>query len=143
MRLTHVHLCETYSHCTYITNQMACALVNNFSLVICYFNTIFFVYKLITIVTRHQSLQSNDLLRCSLSFALYNIVLLVSSSSPYMKVIFQISTSLEVTFSLSTMEKEVTKLKTKSFLLLISCHEKYICISILVFITVYSYFTLS
>jgi len=53
MRLTHVHMCETYSHCTYVTNQTACALVNNFSLVICYFITIFFVYKLITIVTRH------------------------------------------------------------------------------------------
>ena len=53
MRLTHVHICETYSHYSSITNQMACALVNNFSLVICYFNTIFFIYKLITIATRH------------------------------------------------------------------------------------------
>ena len=32
---------------------MACALVNNFSLVICYFINIFFVYQLITIATRH------------------------------------------------------------------------------------------
>ena len=53
MRLTHVHICETYSHSTYITNQTACALVNNYSLVISYFKNIFFIYKLITIATRH------------------------------------------------------------------------------------------
>ena len=57
MRLTHVHLyetnsCETYSHSTYVTNQMACALVNNFTPNLLLYNYIFF-YKLITIVTRH------------------------------------------------------------------------------------------
>ena len=57
MRLTHVHLyetnsCETYSHYTYITNQMACALVNNFIRNLLLYKYIF-IYKLITIVTRH------------------------------------------------------------------------------------------
>ena len=44
--------CETYSHSTYVTNQMACALVNNFTRNLLLYNFIF-IYKLITIVTRH------------------------------------------------------------------------------------------
>ena len=51
----------------------------------------------------------------SLSFALYNIVLLVPSASPHIKVIFLRSTSLEVTLFLFTsfMDKEVTNLKNQ------------------------------
>ena len=58
MRLTHVHLyetnsCETYSHSTYITNQTACALVKQFFTRNLLLYNYIFIYKLITIVTRH------------------------------------------------------------------------------------------
>ena len=96
MRLTHVHTCETYSHYTSITNRMACALVNNISLLICYFINIFFIYKLITIVTRHCVAATYYV---ALSIALYNILLLVpSSAAPHIKVILPPnSTTQEVT----------------------------------------------
>ena len=65
VRLTHIVLFYNQSDGLRLSEQ--------FSLVICYFKTIFF----------------GDLLRCSLSlsFALYNIVLLVPSSAPHIKVI--------------------------------------------------------
>ena len=78
-------------------------------------------------------------------FALYNIVLLVPSSAPHIKVILPPnSTSQEVTLFTSFMETEVTKNKNKSFFYyyLYAVIKTYICISILVFISVYSYFTL-
>ena len=56
MRLTHVHI-YTYVRLTHIVllyNQSdGLRLSEHLSLVICYFNTIFFIYKLITIVTRY------------------------------------------------------------------------------------------
>ena len=45
VRLTHMVLLYNQSDGLRLSEQ--------FSLVICYFNTIFFIYKLITIVTRH------------------------------------------------------------------------------------------
>ena len=58
---------------------------------------------------------------------------LVPSASPHIKVILPpISTSQEVTLFSFLMEMEVTKNKKKLksfFLLLISCHQKYVCIS--------------
>ena len=52
MRLTHVHTYETYSHYTSITNQPACAEGHNLTPNLLLYNFIF-IYKLITIVTRH------------------------------------------------------------------------------------------
>jgi len=47
-----MYLCETYSH--YLYNQSdGLRLSEQFSLVICYIIKLFFVYKLITIATRH------------------------------------------------------------------------------------------
>ena len=58
------------------------------------YNYIFF-YKLITIVTRHCVAATYY---AALSFALYNIILLVSSASPHIKVILPPkSTTQEVT----------------------------------------------
>jgi len=50
------------------------------------------------LLQRNITLLCSDLLRCSFSFALYNIVSLVPSASPHIKVILPPnSTSLEVT----------------------------------------------
>jgi len=85
-----------------------------------------------------------------LSLLHYNIVLLVPSAFPHIKVILPPnSTSQEVTlFSFTSFIHYGNggyqfQKKTKSFLLLsLSCPHKYVCIQIPVFITVYSYFTL-
>jgi len=69
VRLAHIVL--LYIIYSLVTNQMACTLVNNSSLVICKFNTIFFVYN-----------YCNATLRCcaatyyaALSFTLYNNIM--------------------------------------------------------------------
>ena len=88
VRLTHIVLLYNQSDGLRLSEQ--------FSLVICYFKTIFIAYN-----------YCNATLRCpaaiyyaalSLSLALYNIVLLVPSSAPHIKVILPPnSTSQEVT----------------------------------------------
>ena len=70
-----------YSH---VTNRMACALVNNFTRNLLLYN---YIFSFIAYNYCNATLRCSDLLRCSLSLALYNIVLLVSSASPHIKVI--------------------------------------------------------
>ena len=106
-----------FTHITYITNQTACALVNNFTRNLLLYHHIF---HLLAYNYCNITLLCSDLLRCSLSLslALYNIVLLVPSYAPHIKVILPPnSTSLEVTLFLFTsfMEMEVTKKKNKKF----------------------------
>ena len=113
MRLTHVYICETYSHCTYITNQTACALVNKFSLVICYFITIFFILLAYN--------YRNATLRCSAAtyyaaFSLLHCITLYYSCPPPLLTLRSFSSVpplLEVTLFLFTsfMEMEDTNLK--------------------------------
>jgi len=111
--------CVRLTHIVLFCNQSdGLRLSEQFSLVICYFNTIFFVYKLLTIATRHcvaTALKQHILLRCLLlhCITLYFCIQVNSCppSSPHIKVISFLSTSLEVTLSLSTLETEVTKLK--------------------------------
>ena len=94
---------------------------------------------------RDITLLCSNLLRCSLSFALYNIVLLVHSTSPHIKVILPPNSTtlgghvIFIHFLYPLWTRRLPKIK--SLLLLISCHQTNICISIPVFITVYSYFT--
>ena len=111
MRLTHVPIVRL-THIVLLYNQSdGLRLSEQFSLVICYFKTIFIAYN-----------YCNATLRCpaaiyyaalSLSLALYNIVLLVPSSAPHIKVIFLRSTSLggHVILFASFMDMEVTKKK--------------------------------
>ena len=116
MRLTHVHICETYSH---VTNQTACALVNNFSLVICYFITIFFCLQAYN--------YCNATLRCSaaiyyaaLSLSLLHCITLYYSCPPPLLILrsfYLRSTSLEVTlfYSLPLWKWRLPKIKNKKF----------------------------
>jgi len=127
MRLTHVHTCETYSHYFSITNRTACALVNNFTPNLLLYNYIFF-YKLITIVTRHCVAATYY---AALSFALYNIILLVSSASPHIKVILPPFLLLRsrYLYPFRTWRLLISNNKTFFLLLSLSCHGRLICIS--------------
>jgi len=85
--------CVRLTHIVLFCNQSdGLRLIEQFSLVICYINTIFFVYKLITIATRHcVALQ-----RLITLLSLLHCITLCHSCPPssHIKVIFLRSISL-------------------------------------------------
>ena len=124
MRLTHVHLYETNS-CTHMWDLLTLFFYNQsdglrlseqfFTPNLLLYNFIF-TYKLITIVTRH-CVAATYYAALSLSFALYNIILIVpSSAAPHIKVILPPnSTTQEVTLFHPFRTWRLLKIKTKSF----------------------------
>ena len=123
--------CVRLTHIVLLCNQSdGLRLSEQFSLVICYLNTIFFVYQLITIATRHcVALQR---LITLLSLSLLHCITLYYSCPPPLLILRSFSSvlpRLEVTLFLFTsfMEMEDTNLKkNKIFFLLLSlsCHKQ-------------------
>ena len=119
VRLTHTLLLYNQSDGLHLSEQ--------FSLVICYFKTIFFVYQLLTIATRHcVALQR---LITLLSFFLHCITLCYSCppSSPHIKVIFLRSTTLGghvIFIHFPLWKRRLLKRKTKSFLIITKLSSK-------------------